>query len=149
AGEVMVGRIGANLKGVDPREGADDLRRSLIEGRVDDLERPASCPLPPGTPRKTTDDVGRSIPGYQIAHRLHATVGSCVSIMVPFSQGDAATPPSFLFKVVGLFRMGFNEYDTRLAYVSLGDARKIATARGSVFGVELRFKDPMTALKVG
>jgi lipoprotein-releasing system permease protein len=149
AGEVMVGRIGANLKGVDLREGADDLRRSLIEGRVDDLERPASCPLPAGTARKTTEDVGRIILGYELAHKLHAAVGSCVSIMVPFSQGDSATPPSFLFKVVGLFRMGFNEYDTRLAYVSLADARKIASARGSVFGVELRFQDPMTALKVG
>jgi ABC-type lipoprotein release transport system permease subunit len=64
AGEVMVGRIGANLKGVDLREGADDLRRSLIEGRVDDLERPASCPLPAGTARKTTEDVGRIVLGY-------------------------------------------------------------------------------------
>src|SRR6266446_1534802 len=63
--------------------------------------------------------------------------------MVPFSSTGASTPPSFLFKVVGLFRMGFNEYDTRLAYVSLADARKIANARGSVFGVEIRFADPM------
>jgi lipoprotein-releasing system permease protein len=30
--------------------------------------------------------------------------------------------------------------------VSLADARKIADARGSVFGVELRFKDPLMAL---
>ena len=66
--------------------------------------------------------------------------------MVPFSSTGDEAPPSFLFKVVGLFRMGFNEYDTRLAYVSLADARKVANARGSVFGVELRFADPMTAL---
>jgi len=149
AGEVMVGRIGANLKGVDLVEGADDLRRSLVQGRVEDLVRPASCPLPAGSPRKTNDDVGRIILGAELAHRLHAEVGSCISIMVPFSAGDAVTPPSFPFKVVGLFRMGFNEYDTRLAYVSLADARRIASARGLVFGVELRFADPMTALKVG
>jgi lipoprotein-releasing system permease protein len=149
AGEVMVGGVGANLKGVDLVQGADDLRRALIQGRVEDLERPASCSLPAGTARKTTDDVGRIVLGAELAHRLHASVGSCVSIMVPFSTGDAATPPSFPFKVVGLFRMGFNEYDTRLAYVSLADARKIASARGSVFGVELRFADPMTALKAG
>jgi lipoprotein-releasing system permease protein len=152
AGEVMVGGIGANLKGIDLVQGADDLRRTLIQGDVQDLARPASCPLPDGagTPRKTTEDVGRIILGAELAHRLHAGVGSCVSIMVPFSsEGDAATPPSFLFKVVGLFRMGFNEYDTRLAYVSLADARKIASARGTVFGVELRFKDPMMALTVG
>lgn len=151
AGEVMVGRIGANLKGIDLQQGADDLRRALVQGRVEDLARPASCPLPGGTTtaRKTTDDVGRIILGTELAHRLHVGLGSCVSIMVPFSQTESATPPSFRFKVVGLFRMGFNEYDTRLAYVSLADARKIATARGSVFGVELRFADPMTALRVG
>jgi lipoprotein-releasing system permease protein len=148
AGEVMVGRIGANLKGVDLKEGADDLRHALIQGRVEDLEVPASCPLPEGTARKVTDDVGRIILGAELAHKLHLTVGSCVSIMVPFSSTGASTPPSFLFKVVGLFQMGFNEYDTRLAYVSLADARKIANARGSVFGIELRFSDPMMALEM-
>jgi len=146
AGEVMVGRIGANLKGIDLKEGADDLRRALIEGRVEDLEAPSTCPLPEGSARKETADVGRIILGAELAHKLHLKVGGCVSIMVPFSSTGATTPPSFLFKVVGLFRMGFNEYDTRLAYVSLADARKIANARGSVFGVELRFQDPMMAL---
>jgi lipoprotein-releasing system permease protein len=146
AGEVMVGRIGANLKGIDLKEGADDLRRALIEGRVEDLEAPASCPLPEGSARKETTDVGRIVLGAELAHKLHLKVGGCVSIMVPFSSTGSTTPPSFLFKVVGLFRMGFNEYDTRLAYVSLADARKIANARGSVFGVELRFQDPMMAL---
>jgi lipoprotein-releasing system permease protein len=145
AGEVMVGRIGANLKGVDLKDGADDLRHALVAGRVEDLAAPASCPLPAGAVAKETSDVGRIALGAELAHKLHLDVGSCVSIMVPFSTGTDA-PPSFLFKVVGLFRMGFNEYDTRLAYVSLADARKVASARGSVFGVELRFADPMTAL---
>jgi len=147
AGEVMVGRIGANLKGVDLKDGADDLRRALVEGRVDDLAAPASCPLPDGA-RKETTDVGRIALGVELAHKLHLKLGQCVSIMVPFGADAAAPPPSFLFKVVGLFRMGFNEYDTRLAYVSLADAHKIANARGSVFGVELRFKDPLMALRM-
>jgi lipoprotein-releasing system permease protein len=149
AGEVMVGRIGANLKGVDLKDGADDLRRSLVAGRVEDLEAPASCPLPAGSEKKETTDVGRIVLGAELAHKLHLQPGNCVSIMVPFSSDATGAPPSFLFKVVGLFRMGFNEYDTRLAYVSLADARKIANARGSVFGVELRFSDPLTALRVG
>ena len=42
--------------------------------------------------------------------------------------------------------MGFNEYDTRLAYVSLEDAHRLESARGSVFGIELRFTDPHLAL---
>src|SRR5579863_10346728 len=78
AGEVMVGRIGANLKGIDLKEGADDLRHALVEGRVEDLATPASCPLPDGTPRKVTTDVGRIILGAELAHKLHLKTGSCL-----------------------------------------------------------------------
>jgi lipoprotein-releasing system permease protein len=148
AGEVMVGRVGANLKGIDLKEGADDLRRSLVSGSIEALEQPASCAPPPTVPGApmVTDGIGRIILGSELAHRLHVKVGDCVPIMVPFSTQEGVAPPSFPFKVVGLFRMGFNEYDTRLAYVSLQDARMIASARGSVFGVELRFADPRQAL---
>ena len=153
AGEVMVGRVGANLKGIDLRQGADDLRRALVEGSIEALEQPASCvpaPAAGGGARKAASaDSGRIILGAELAHRLRVKVGECVPIMVPFSNQEGVAPPSFLFKVVGLFRMGFNEYDTRLAYVSLRDARMIASARGSVFGVELRFADPRTALTIG
>ena len=45
-----------------------------------------------------------------------------------------------------MFRMGFNEYDTRLAYISISDAHRLANARRLVSGVELRFADPMMAL---
>jgi lipoprotein-releasing system permease protein len=147
AGEVMVGNIGANLKGIDLAQGADDLRRALIEGKVEDLARPASCAVPgPSGKGEHVNAGGRIILGVELAHRLRIKVGDCVSIMVPFSNAGDAAPPAFLFKVVGQFQMGFNEYDTRLAYVSLEDARKLATARQSVFGVELRFADPQQAI---
>ena len=56
---------------------------------------------------------------------------------------------SYQFAVVGLFRLGFHEYDTRLAYVSLEDARKLGgAARGTIYGIELRFDDPRQALKM-
>ena len=90
--------------------------------------------------------MGRLALGAELAHQLHVGVGDCVSIMIPFSSGGGEAPISFLFRVVGMFRMGFNEYDTRLAYVSLSDAHRLANARGLVFGVELRFADPMMAL---
>jgi lipoprotein-releasing system permease protein len=146
AGEVMVGRVGANLKGIDLGQGADDLRHALVEGKVDDLAVPASCPLPTGTARKNSVDAGRIALGVELAHRLHLRRGDCVSIMVPFSTAAGEAPPSYPFKIVGLFRMGFHEYDTRLAYVSLADAGRLANARRLVSGVELRFTDPILAL---
>jgi lipoprotein-releasing system permease protein len=146
AGEVMIGRVGANLKGIDLQHGADDLRHALVEGRVEDLAAPASCALGAGTPRKTSVDVGRVAIGAELAHRLRVGVGDCVSIMVPFSSAPGEPPTAYPFKVVALFRMGFNEYDTRLVYVSIADAQRLASSRRLVSGVELRFSDPIMAL---
>ena len=147
AGEVMIGRIGANLKGIDLTSGADDLRRALVAGRVEDLAVPATCPSR-GERAAAAPDVGRIALGTELAHKLHVDLGECVSIMVPFSAAVGEPPTSFRFKVVGLFRMGFNEYDTRLAYVSIADAQRLASARRLVSGVELRFQDPLMALSV-
>jgi lipoprotein-releasing system permease protein len=149
AGEVMIGRVGANLKGIDLQRGADELRQALVNGTVEDLARPASCPLPATTPRKTTIDVGRIAIGVELARKLHVSVGDCVPIMVPFSSGPTDAPVSSLFKVTGIFRMGFNEYDTRIAYASIADTLRLANVRRLVSGVELRFADPMQALAVG
>jgi len=154
AGEVMVGRVGANLKGIDLEQGADDLRKALLEGHVEDLKAPATCPgaasaaTPVAQPQAPAQDAGRIALGAELAHRLHLKIGDCVPIMVPFSEAGSITPPSFLFRVVGIFRMGFNEYDTRLAYISLQDARRLSSVRQSVFGVELRFADPRQALSM-
>jgi len=151
AGEVMIGRVGANLKGIDLQRGADDLRRALVQGTVEDLARPARCPSSESgtTPGKTTTDVGRIAIGSELARRLHVGVGDCVPIMVPFSSGATDAPVSYMFQVVGIFRMGFNEYDTRIGYASIADAQRLASVRRLVSGVELRFADPMRALSVG
>jgi lipoprotein-releasing system permease protein len=146
AGEVMIGRVGANLKGIDLATGADELKHALVAGTVEDLEKPASCQLRATTPRKTTADVGRIAIGAELARKLRVGIGDCIPIMVPFSSGAADMPVSYEFKVTGIFRMGFNEYDTRLAYVSIADAQRLANVRRLVSGVELRFADPMQAL---
>jgi len=148
AGEVMIGRVGANLKGIDLAQGADDLRGARTAGDVDDLGRPASCRIPEGagTARKSSVDAGRIAIGVELARRLHLGVGDCVSIMVPFSAGAGELPAAAPFQVRAIFRMGFNEYDTRLAYINIADAHRLANARRLVSGVELRFADPMMAL---
>ena len=44
----MVGSVGANLKGIDLAEGADDLRHALIDGSVQDLATRPDLQLPDG-----------------------------------------------------------------------------------------------------
>jgi lipoprotein-releasing system permease protein len=146
AGEVMIGRVGANLKGIDLKQGADELRQSLVQGAVEDLEQPAACALPGTNPPRAATDVGRIAIGAELARKLRVSLGDCIPIMVPFSTGATDAPVSYQFKVTGIFRMGFNEYDTRLAYVSIADAQRLANVRRLVSGVELRFADPMMAL---
>jgi lipoprotein-releasing system permease protein len=143
AGEVMIGRVGANLKGLDMRDGAPELARTRVAGNVADLGRPAHCPGESG-------EAGRIFLGAELARKTHAKVGQCLSVLVPFTgteEGDGS-PTARPFMVVGIFEMGFQEYDARLAFINLEDARRLANARQSVFGVELRFNDPMLAMKL-
>jgi lipoprotein-releasing system permease protein len=154
-GEVMIGKVGANLKGVDMARGTEELRRWATPGSVDALARPAHCPPPrvPGFPVDESEEqgawTGRIILGEELAQRLRVKTGACVSVLVPIPQGGdlAAPPPVFRFKVVGTFRMGFHEYDTRLAFVNLEDAKVVGGVRQTLFGIELRFDDPMVALE--
>jgi lipoprotein-releasing system permease protein len=150
AGEVMIGKIGANLKGVDLSDGAPELRRIMVAGSVDDMRRPAHCPDTPGTPEVEagSEPVGRLILGSELAHRLRSHVGDCLQVLVPFSGGIDSAPSAYTFRVVGISSLGFHEYDARLAYINLEDARRMGNARQSIFGVELRFADPMQAIRI-
>ena len=94
AGEVMIGRVGANLKGIDLKQGADELRHSLEQGSVEDLVKPASCVLPGMTPPRAATDVGRIAIGAELARKLHVGIGDCIPIMVPFSSGATDAPVS-------------------------------------------------------
>jgi len=147
--------VGANIKGIDLEAGAPEVERTLVEGKLEDLNQPAHCNVGPSWADIGEPDggppVGRILLGVELARQIRAKVGDCVPVLVPFaeSQGKLGTEPaSFLFKVTGLFRMGFHEYDTRLAFVNLGDARRMSEARRALFGVELRFFDPRQALSM-
>jgi lipoprotein-releasing system permease protein len=147
AGEVMIGKIGANLKGVDVAEGVPELRRALVAGSVDDLAKPATCPAD-ATAAAPGELVGRLILGSELSRRVHAKVGDCIQVLVPFSGGFESVPSAYAFRVVGIASFGFQEYDARLAFIPIEDARRLGNARQSIFGVELRFSDPMLALQM-
>jgi lipoprotein-releasing system permease protein len=149
AGEVMIGKVGANLKGVDLSDGAPELRRIMVAGSLADLGRPAHCAEAQPVPDPAAvEAVGRIVLGSELAHRLHSRVGDCLQVLVPFSGGIDSAPSAYTFRVVGISSLGFHEYDARLAYINLEDARRMGNARQSIFGVELRFADPMQAVRI-
>ncbi len=149
AGEIMIGKVGATLKGVDLDNPGTELGPALVAGKLEDLGRPARCHTGPTWAQGdgANETVGRIVLGTELARRIRANVGDCITLLVPFASFDqGAQPVSFPFEIVGLFRLGFHEYDTRLAYIGMADARRIGEARPLLFGVELRFDDPRRAL---
>ncbi len=147
AGEVMIGKVGANLKGVDLSDGAPELQRILVSGSLADLGKPAHCSSAVDA-QPEGEAVGRMILGSELARRLRSRVGDCLQVLVPFSGGIDSAPSAYTFRVVGISSLGFHEYDARLAYINLEDARRMGNARQSIFGVELRFSDPMQAVRL-
>src|SRR6202142_3342913 len=147
--EVMIGKVGANLKGVDLSDGAPELRRIMVAGSLADLGRPAHCAEAQPVPDPAAAEAaGRIVLGSELAHRLHSRVGDCLQVLVPFSGGIDSAPSAYTFRVVGISSLGFHEYDARLAYINLEDARRMGNARQSIFGVELRFADPTQAVRI-
>jgi len=134
------GRIaGVAIKGVDPDRvgGVLDLEKHMIEGSVASLsQKPAEGELPP------------IILGKELAHKLRLKAGEDVTVVVPMSNVDletwrttAAAPRTRRFRVTGIFYSGFDEYDRRLMYTSLGETQALLDRGDKVMGVELKVKD--------
>ena len=87
--------------------------------------------------------------GRQLAEKLGAKLGDTVRLVSPtagldlsaWTGSDAPRPRSRSFQVVGIFEAGFQEYDTRLAYVDIYEAQRLYDQRDVVTGVELRLHD--------
>ncbi|MCU1280488.1 MAG: hypothetical protein JWM53_4034, partial [bacterium] len=141
---------GAAIWGIDPLLAPDviALRPSLRRGRVEDLAR-----------RLAPNDGGAPLPGIlvgeELAKKLKVKLGDRVRVISPkteldpsrWGQAGGGGPSTVELRVAGLFYTGFEEYDGRLAYVSLASAQAFFyPTRGDVVsGVQLRLDDIETA----
>lgn len=151
--EMMIARGGALsgvlIKGIDTKLAPKvlDIGDRLTEGKVEDLERPA-----------VPNDGGEPLPeifiGRELQRKLKAKLGDRVRVVSPKatldpSQWDASGGPSVReFRVAGVFYSGFDEYDRRLAYVSLKEAQAFFNVGDVVTGVEMKLDDPEAAASV-
>ncbi|MFA6029604.1 MAG: ABC transporter permease [Elusimicrobiota bacterium] len=124
------GSTGVVLKGVDPaREpGVNDLLKSLTAGSWEGL----SGGKTPGV-----------VLGEELARGLGAWIGDEVVLVSP--QG-LDTPMGLIpalkrFRVQGVLRTGYYEYDSATAYASIADAAAFLKTPGGVSGVGARLKD--------
>ena len=122
--------IGLVLKGLDPaREFAvNDLARKLVNGAWDGLGGEGKTP--------------GIVLGVELADRMDADVGTEVVLVSPQS---VATPLGLLpkmqrFKVVGLLKTGYYEYDNGTAWTGIDAASKFLGGEMSASGVGVRLK---------
>jgi lipoprotein-releasing system permease protein len=153
-GQVMASRAarasGALVKGVIPEyeNRVSELLKSIKLGSAAALE-----------PCAETDEAcrsGKSIPpivlGKDLAETIGATVGSTIMIISP--QGELSPvgmmPKYQQFKVTGIFRSGFYNYDIAWAFVRLSDAQRLFSLPDTVISViEFKIDDLYKAEEVG
>jgi lipoprotein-releasing system permease protein len=90
--------------------------------------------------------------GAQLAEKLGVKVGGMMSALSAFSEqslgawkGVSHSPTAFNFEVVGIFRAGYDEYDSRFSYVHFDTIEQIFGKKDLVTGYEIALRDPMQA----
>ena len=116
------------LKGIDPvREvKVTDLGRSMTAGRLEDLVVPPE----PGPDEDPIDDP--ILLGADLAKRLRASVGDKVQIMTPEGvlTPTGVVPRLRQFRVVGVFKLVFYEFDANYALIPLPGALEFLSQPG-------------------
>lgn len=141
--EVLVstprGATGLVIRGIEPEDASAALPmlRNLEAGSLDDMIRP-----------KGAQGI---IIGKELALRFDLRVGARISLLSPAGERSLAgfKPKIVPFKVVGIFQAGMNDYDNRLAFISLQAARDlVGISNGRVNGIELYLDNPYAAAEL-
>jgi len=125
--------LGVVLKGieVDSAPKVTNLASIIKEGRLTDLKSPASSGLP------------GILLGKELAMILGVFCGDEIKVISPFGTitPGGMVPRSKKFEVVGIFDSGMYEYDSSLAYISLGNAQHFLNKPGAATGIEVKVKE--------
>ncbi len=94
---------------------------------------------------------GDIILGDELAQNLGVVPGSRLNVVSPLGQLSPVgmVPRVREFRVVGTFRAGNYEYDSGLAYISLGDAQSFFDMDGRVTGIEIKVDDIYRTDRIG
>jgi lipoprotein-releasing system permease protein len=138
AGEIVAVR----LRGIDLEHVGDvtDLPQDVVSGRIDDLE-----------PRPIDGkgaDAGEAVPGVLIGSELSAHLGLAVDdpvlLVSPFGGPPTPLGPAprlKRFRVAGVFKTSFFQWDEAFAYTSIPAAQDFRRVGDVVDGIEVRVDD--------
>jgi lipoprotein-releasing system permease protein len=123
---------GVVLRGIDVQSDArvTNLHKSIVEGSLNSLDDPTA--KPPAL-----------VIGKELAKNLGLFLGDSVDVISPMGNITpfGMMPKMRRFKVAGIFNTGMFEYDSTLAYVSLGEAQQFLGTGDVVTGIQLRVRD--------
>lgn len=127
---------GSLINGIIPREEAtvSEVGNKMVSGKLSDLV--------PG-------EYGIVL-GRELARSLGVYEGDQVTVITPQASVTAigVMPRLRRFKVVGVFEVGMNQFDSAMAYVNIQDAAKLFSMDNSVNGLRLRLKDLFEAPQI-
>ncbi len=136
------GTQGSVIKGIDVGRATNvlSLAEYMESGRVEDL------------PEKTPEGLDQILLGAELARRVGASTGDIVSLVSPLRNPDpeawnpqARTPSSHMFRVAGVFRAGYYEYDARYAFMDLKTAQRFFGLGDVITGFEVAVDDVLQA----
>lgn len=123
---------GALVRGIEPSEElkVSDIGTHMVEGSLSQL----------------TPDGWNIVLGRELAMTLGVSVGDKITMAVPeFRATPMGSVPRLRgFKVVGVFELGMQEFDSNLALINMGDAEKLNSMSGPS-GIRLRLDDMFNA----
>ncbi|AJE03726.1 lipoprotein-releasing ABC transporter permease subunit [Geobacter pickeringii] len=130
---------GVVLRGIDTKTDplVTNLHRSLVDGKLSDLDL-----APPPLAGQASEKPGIII-GKELARNLNLYTGDTINVISPMGNITplGMVPKMRQFRVVGIFNTGMFEYDSTLAYVSLGEAQDFLSLGNAATGVQLRVAD--------
>ncbi len=142
------GRVtGALIRGIDPvaEQDVTDIRKYMRAGTLELLSRKGGPSSAQGQKKRPP-----IVLGEELASNLGVSVGNPITLISPVGAITpmGVLPRSKTFEIVGLFRSGFYQYDSGLAFISMGRAQSFFGLGGSVTGVHMRVTDIFLAEKV-
>ena len=127
---------GVSLYGIDPilEKTVSYVNQNMLQGSFNDLK------------------LGQHgiILGETLAKKLEVTVGDRIMALNPIVSKNAqqGLPELKQFKIVGIFKVDMQQYDTGYAYAHIGDIADIFNFGTAVTGLRIKLDDPYQAREI-
>jgi lipoprotein-releasing system permease protein len=133
------------LKGIDPKtvQQATKLREDMISGSLDDLDAEGE-----GDGEKRPPGI---VLGVELADRYLLRTGDTVILISPMGGPSTPLGPAprmSRFRVAGVFKSNFFQFDERFAYTNLAGAQKFMRLGDEVSGIDVRTVDAYRSLDI-